>query len=149
MHQLSSRGFTLLELLLSLAVISFIILLGVSSSSEWIKQNQSQLLRDELKAALHYAKLQAIIQQRTLTLEALYDDHNWAKGMVLKSAQQIVHQWKWDYPNWHLCWKGIHGEQTLQFSNYPHQAMDNGRFIMLDSKGKRVWSLVVNRIGRF
>ncbi|TAL61906.1 MAG: pilus assembly protein [Legionella sp.] len=145
---MKERGFALIELVITLFLFVLITILSASSSSELYQKNEALRLRDELKAAMHYAKLQALNRGNKVLLEALSTDRNWAKGMVLKSGNIILYQWQWNHPSWQLRWTGIHGEQQIQLSSHPLQAMSNGRFILSRKNGREEWVLVLNKLGR-
>lgn len=145
---MKAKGFTLLELLICFTLVTVITLISISSASELVKKNESMRILDELKAAVHYAKLQAVNQGAILVLEALDLEWNWAQGMVLKKGDAIVHQWQWKHSNWQLRWIGVSGEHLVKLSSSPLQAMSNGRFVLTQNNGKREWSVVLNKLGR-
>lgn len=149
-----NNGFTLMELICTLAVLSLLTFLGIASTSDLLKRNEQQIILDELNTAIKYAKMQAIHINKPMYLFSLNDQGNWAKGMRLqirniKTQQfELIHQWQWHHPQWLISWSGINGSDFLQVPSNPSTAIANGSFDLYNiGTGKHLF-LKINRLGR-
>lgn len=115
-------------------------------------KNEKQRLVDELKTAMHYAKIQAISRGYSVSLVPIDPNLSWTKGMQLvrlhKKLNQIevLYQWSWHYSNWNIDWKGVLSQQ-IKFSPNPLNALSNGRWRIMNRYSKERFELVLNRIG--
>jgi prepilin-type N-terminal cleavage/methylation domain-containing protein len=146
------KGFTLLELLIGLTVCGFLLFSGLVSWSQWRQKNERQLLINEIKTAIHYAKIQAISYGRPLLLSSKNSNHDWSKGMnltlVQRDSKQLLHQWGWENPNWTVRWLGVNGLNNIIITGSASNALNNGRFILKNKNTGETIELVLNRLGR-
>lgn len=56
----SSRGFTLIELMVGLTIMVFLLMSGVSSMSEWIRNSQMRSAAESIINGLHSARAEAV-----------------------------------------------------------------------------------------
>ncbi|MFJ1267767.1 GspH/FimT family protein [Legionella lytica] len=148
------KGFTLLELLLTLMLLLSLSLVAVASYSSFLHKNERQTLIDELKNSIAYAKTQALILNSPVVLTSLNDSLNWASGLRLsiknKKTNKIetLYQWQWQHPRWQLSWIGARSGNRIIFSNNPANAMCNGRFILTSRDNDEPTEIILNRLGR-
>ncbi|MBA1244059.1 GspH/FimT family pseudopilin [Pseudomonas japonica] len=74
----ASLGYSLLELLVAIAVLVAIAGLAVPNFRVLIATHERQLLADELSSSLRAARMEAINRNRTVIVQAMEED--WAKG---------------------------------------------------------------------
>lgn len=148
------KGFTLIELLTTMLLFVILSTLAVSSYSYLFKQNEQQTIVNELKAAIHYAKIQAISLGTPLTLTSLDGTKNWSKGMLLgkfnRRTKKIerFYQWQWRHPGWELAWVGARSFEKIIFSNTPASAISNGHFTLINRDTNQKVVIILNRLGR-
>ncbi|WP_133135388.1 GspH/FimT family pseudopilin [Legionella rowbothamii] len=148
------KGFTLLELLITMMLLVSLSMVAIASYSYFLRKNERQTLIDELKNSVQYAKSQALILNSNVVLTPLDDSLNWANGLRLitknKKTNKIetLYQWQWHHPRWQLSWSGVHPGNRIIFSNNPAHAMCNGRFILANRDQDERAEIILNRLGR-
>ena len=148
------KGFTLLELLITMVLLVTLSTIGVASYSYLLQKNEQQTIVDELKTIVQYAKIQALILGKPVFLSSLSDTSNWSDGIVLsvrstKSNKiEVLYQWKWHHPQWSLTWNGMSASDKVVFSNNPTSAISNGRFTLINFNTHQQVNFILNRLGR-
>ena len=148
------NGFTLIELICTLVVLSLLALIGMATCTDLIRRNDQQVLFDDLNTAISYAKMQAIHLNKPLYLFPLKQDANWAKGIMLKQLNQhtqkfeLIHQWQWHHSQWLVSWSGANGGDFMIVAHNPSRAMSNGSFDLYNIGSKTHLYLKINRLGR-
>lgn len=149
-----SKGFTLIELLFTLFLVSVILLYGLMSFSSLLSRNEKQVILDEIRLIVNYAKIQAINSGKTLCLSSLNKTANWSNGAQLLEGVQsstqtsIVHQWQWYHPHWIIKWSGITSSEKIVISPDPLRAISNGHFNVINPHTKEEIVITLNRLGR-
>ncbi|CAA6813655.1 MAG: Unknown protein [uncultured Thiotrichaceae bacterium] len=69
-----TNGFSLVELIVSIAILSVLVSMGAPSFKEFIKQNEVYVGSEELHRALFYTRSQALKWKQTVYLCLLNDD---------------------------------------------------------------------------
>lgn len=147
------KGFTLLELLIVLSILALISLFSMASYSVFLEKNEQQIIVDEIKSAVHYAKMEAVSHGHQVALAPLDIHSDWSKGIVMTQLDKkinkeiVVHQWQWSHRHWSLTWSGVNSEKII-FSNNPVSAISNGTFTLASMRSKTQKVIVLNRIGR-
>ncbi|HHF7365294.1 TPA: GspH/FimT family pseudopilin [Legionella bozemanae] len=148
------KGFTLLELLITMALFLSLSIVGIGSYTYFIRKNEQKVLIDELRTVIQYAKLQAIILGSSVSLAPLDASSSWSNGMILnflnKKTNKIepIYRWQWSHPCWDLNWEGARSTNQIVFSIYPGQAISNGRFILINKNTHEQVIIILNRLGR-
>jgi prepilin-type N-terminal cleavage/methylation domain-containing protein len=148
------KGFTLLELLITMVLLTILATLSVSSYSYLVHKNEQQVIIDELKTAVQYAKMQALILGKSVSLEPIDQSFNWAHGLLLSTWNNKIHQsetlyqWQWHHPHWQLTWKGVYSKDKILFSDNPGGAISNGHFILINISTAQNKMIILNRLGR-
>ncbi len=158
-------GYTLIELLVVLAVVAIVTLAATSSFyfSSGAKKAHTELI--ELKAALEYAKYQAITRSETVTVcpsedGKTCDTKSWSKGVVIfedKNADRSIETEDKvlrvlpalrDHEN--LVWRGFPNYAYLQFLPDGLMKGNNGTFVLCIGAGKNLIAqgLIISKTGR-
>jgi prepilin-type N-terminal cleavage/methylation domain-containing protein len=88
MH-LHSRGFTFLELLVTLTIVGVMISLAIPVFSSLHKQQQINLITKSLNQTINFARLQAVFRKENIFIEPK-DNDNWQKGWNIKTENKIT-----------------------------------------------------------
>ncbi|AUH72882.1 GspH/FimT family pseudopilin [Legionella sainthelensi] len=151
---MKARGFTLLELLITMTLFASLLTISISSYSYFMRKNEQQIIIDELRNAMQYAKVQAMINGNSVFLMPLDVSLNWSKGMTLNflnkqtNQVEVIYQWQWSHPRWSLHWIGVSSDNKIVFSHNPSQAMCNGHFSLINNNTHEQITLTLNRLGR-
>lgn len=152
----AKQGFTLLECLLSLALIAIIALFSIPLGVNWYTNNQLELRKQELITLINYARTKAYLLGENLTLTPLPGSEDWSKGALLfidnpnhqyTSNDKLLHRWQWSEQTVQLQWYGFHSKRYLLFSPNFQQLATNGHFVIQTSHFKPVL-LTINRFAR-
>ncbi|MCL9684251.1 GspH/FimT family pseudopilin [Legionella maioricensis] len=148
------KGFTLIEVLITLIFLAGLSLLSISSASFLTYKNERQTLIDEIRTAIQYAKIQAITLGHPVYLAPVDTSLNWSKGMILaqynnkKNTSAPLYQWRWHHPRWNITWTGAGALNKIMLSNNPVSAISNGQFVLFNSYTKERVVIVLNKLGR-
>lgn len=153
----NQSGVTLVELMICLAIIGIICCVALPLTPKLYKQNQSQVIEDQIRYAIRLAKMQAIIRGERLILTHRNDTLDWSSGMALyveKSSHkklpehgQLLHEWQWPKSLVSVEWKGFQSKNYLRFEpELSHSAINGVFYIAVGNEPLK--KLVINRIGR-
>jgi type IV fimbrial biogenesis protein FimT len=99
-HPRNGAGFTLIELMIGIAIAAIILTLGIPSFSEVIRNNRIAVQSNELVSALHLARSEAIKRSATVRVCSSTDgatcanNASWATGwVVLDVAGNVLRTW--------------------------------------------------------
>lgn len=85
---MTHRGFTLIELMIVLAVAAILISVGVPSFNNTIKNNRLSTQANELITSLNYARSEAIKRGTSITLNS--DTTNWHLGWTINDNDDAI-----------------------------------------------------------
>lgn len=125
--------------------------LGAISFTHFKNKNERQVILDEIRTAVLYAKTQSLQQGKPVYLTTLDGENNWAKGMRLScvdAQEDILYQWQWHHPEWYVSFKGARNNKGIIFSNKPAQAISNGKFTLTNRQTREEIIVILNRLGR-
>lgn len=91
MSEASSRGFTLIELMVALVLIAILAVMAVPSFRSFTANQQVKTASYDLLAALNYARSEAIKRNENVTVAAVGDD--WAAGWQVTSGATVLKAW--------------------------------------------------------
>lgn len=150
-HARRAAGFTLLEILMCLVLLSVISFFSLPYTPALYKKNQLQALSSEIKNSVHIAKMQALIEGKSLMLAPLYPA-NWSTGMKLfidspnHQKAKPLYEWRWKSANIHVEWHGFQSNDYLLFASDLRASQTNGYFLIKNANQQI--KLMVNRLGR-
>ena len=148
------QGFTLMELLITMVLISILSTLSIASSTYFIEKNEQQRIIDELRTSIQFAKIQAVQLGNPVYLEPLDSNLNWSKGISISTMNKKTHQLdvfnqrQWHHPRWNLSWSGTSSPNRIMLSNNPASAISNGTFHLINIRTQHRVDIVLNRLGR-
>ncbi|MDR3442361.1 MAG: GspH/FimT family pseudopilin [Legionella sp.] len=148
------KGFTLIELMITVVVVAVLSTIGIASYTYLLRKNEQQTILDELRTAVQFAKIQAMITGRPVYLSPVDALSGWSNGLKLSALNQQTHkmdllyQWQWQHPRWRLTWKGAQASDKIVVSNNPATAITNGRFSLVNVDSHQHVGIILNRLGR-
>lgn len=87
---LCQRAFTLVEMMITIAVLAIVLGIGVPSMSAFIESNRLTSVTNDLLSSLQYARAEALRQRSRVTIcqraansDACDDNGNWANGWLI------------------------------------------------------------------
>lgn len=83
-----ARGFTLIELMIGLALVSTLLGIGVPMFGEFIKDQRAKSTSSDLSVALLLARSEAVKRNTQITLEPAGDGDDWSVGWVIESPNE-------------------------------------------------------------
>ena len=157
-------GVTLLELLISLSVMCFLVLVAVPTGAALVEQVRADSTMNQLRAAYHFARAEAMTRGQTVIFCGSRDkqhcDGSWSHGQIIfvdvKNNQRLESQELLlrEYP-------GLKGGASLQLSAFPsshylrlkpagYNKQQNGTFTYQSAQRQQQYSrqLVISRSGR-
>jgi Tfp pilus assembly protein FimT len=152
----SSRGFTFLELMSYLVILTLFLTCSTSVGVSFYKKNQQRIIAEEIKAAIHFAQLQAVSTGQSLVLTPLDARNDWSNGMLLfmdnpkhhyDSESKLIHKWQWFAKPVHVTWQGFQSKRYLLFTPTINNNTVNGYFMIHAALCNDI-KLTINRIGR-
>jgi len=160
MKHKTESGLTLLELMITIAIISILVLSIPQLSTMLIKQRLNSN-HNELRLLINRARLEALTRQQRITLCPLTSDNlchlNWTdelaifvdtngnrrreEGEVLLFKAQL-------HPTIIIRWSGMGRANSLHFSAQGVTFISNGTFNLCHPEHAETYRLIVNRQGR-
>lgn len=144
-----ASGVSYLELILAILILGVLFSFAVPSIKAIYQKNQLEQMENDIITSVHYARNQAILQQRPLILAPFPENGDWSQGMILTTKDnRIIHQWRWNNHALQIRWCGFLAKDHLLFAAELKQAACNGHFLIESHDGSRLSKLVINRFGR-
>jgi len=95
-----SRAFTLIELMITLAVLAVVVSLVAPSFSNMLQENRLSALTSELQGTLQLARSEAVKRRTNVTVCRSNADQNgcengtnWASGWLMMASNQVLKIW--------------------------------------------------------
>ena len=91
-----SRGFTMIELLIALGLVSILAMLAAPSFAQFIKQERLTKTANELNAVYRYARSEAVKRAQTVMLTK--QDSAWLVEIEVADGRETLRQFASNYP---------------------------------------------------
>ena len=86
------RGFTLLELMVAIAVLAILATVGVPSFRELIQNNRVVTQTNELVSALNFARTEAIKRGRNVRVDVTQADPGWSAEVAVDTTNELLRE---------------------------------------------------------
>lgn len=144
------RAFTLVELMITLALLAILATVAVPAFAELIARNRQLALQDEMLAALNYTRAQAVLSNSVVELcgsgNGSSCQTDWSQGWIIRQASDgKVLRFSQQASGSSLRWRGF--RQHVDFAGNGIGFASNGSFFECDQQ-KLAWLIVLNRQGR-
>lgn len=145
MRRQSKRGFSLLELMITLSIVIIVSAIAIPSVTYLLKNTQEQNLQSQLLRAIQLARTEAMMRHRMVLVSKLHAE--WQDGFAVKIADAPLSLFENKHPSGRLSWRGALGQMDLVF--LPTGYSQNGTFLFYREGSKKpVWAIVINHAGR-
>ena len=84
------HGFTLVELMMALALVGILATLAAPAFKDSIQRSRADSDVNELRAAISFARLEAINKNRSITVAATDQNLGWVAGITVKQENTVV-----------------------------------------------------------
>lgn len=95
------KGFTLIELMITVAVLAIVLSIAAPSFSNILLNNRINTTAHELQAAMQIARSEAVMRKSTVTLcranaalDSCADGTDWSQGWLLIFGDEVLKVWQ-------------------------------------------------------
>ncbi len=155
----NQRGLSILELSTVILILSILIKVAIPSFSQFLMREERSIVLDRLKAAIEFAKQEAFIRTKTITVCASINHrtchpNDWSAGfIVIERDEELPYappNVLYIFPK--LRYGKLHFEQFGSYLNVTADGMtiNNGTFVYCPKNGNRqeADALIVNNMTR-
>lgn len=150
------KGFTLLELLITLGISSLMLGLALLNYQSWLAHNQLELTAHRLVRALQFARTKAIWHRQEITFCGSHDKlqcaDTWQDSWIIlnTSSAKVLRCYPALSPQQNLSWQAAGGGGSVQFGPMGTSLGRNGTFILRHHAkfSKIIWVIRVSSSGR-
>lgn len=147
------NGFSLLELVLVLFLISLIFAFGLPLHSHWHQTQVAWVMQTDIEQAMEQGMQESLVLGEPLRLVPMQGE-DWSFGMALVRETDIgkrplayLYTWPWQQRVWHMTWHGFLSQTFLRFTPDISQLSLNGYFFLEQDHAENI-TILVNRMGR-
>jgi type IV fimbrial biogenesis protein FimT len=144
-------GFTLIESLITLALIAILFAIIAPNFKHFFQQSNNQAIASQLMHAIQFARSQAIINNKKMMMCSSDNQKNcggnWQQGFIIISDSRVLFSAKISIKNAILHWRSFPlSFDHLEFSSKNFQ---NGTFWLCPENAiYPSWAIVLNKSGR-
>lgn len=141
-------GFTLLEIITTIAITSIFLLFATPSWQTWRQQQTIKMLTQQLIQTITFARQQALITHQTIIVCPQSATQNcgndWQNGWIITTfdKQHTFYHFTPTSKQLHLRWQDLRSTNQLTFQPNGTTEGSNGSFYYADCQ------LIINRSGR-
>lgn len=145
------QGFTLVELLITLSMLTILIAIAVPAMADLIARNRQQALLTQIQDTIQKARTKAVLHRQTVVICGSRDTikcvSDWRNGWLTQTETtgQVLTVTQLPAPD-ELRWSGF-GDQRIRFYENGTSHSSNGRFYQC-YRQRVAWQLILNRQGR-
>ncbi|MGP0172027.1 GspH/FimT family pseudopilin [Pseudomonas sp. NCHU5208] len=95
-----NRGFTLIELMVTIAVLAIVVSIAAPSFSNILQENRTLSLTNELQGALQLARSEAVKRGKDITIcrrnaagNGCQNGTDWAGGWIIMAGNLVIKSW--------------------------------------------------------
>jgi len=141
-------GYTLIEVLIILSILSILGICSTSLTRDFIDQNYQMIQVNNLLSALQYTRMVAVRYGKTAAFCGSSDfktcDGQWEKGQIIKVNEQVIRIFSGMKFSDQLLFKSNFGKnQSLAFSPLGFTQGQQGSFYYVSGKGKEGYRIIV------
>lgn len=97
MNSTRTKGFTLIEMMVTVAIMAIVATLAAPSFVEMIRNNRVTTAANDVLSAMQVARSEAIRQRRPITVcagtDACTDSTDWAGGWIVTGPDGVIRVW--------------------------------------------------------
>jgi type IV fimbrial biogenesis protein FimT len=146
---MKNHGFTLLELMIVIAIITIILTLTAINWQPILGRNQLANQLDRLQSYLRYARSTALWRDEIIKVcpysKTMGCGQNWSQGLLIRHQKQIYKILPWP-KNIRLNWNGPHN--LILFGSKGRLASQPGHFTLKKPHTKLYYHLIISRTGK-
>ena len=147
----TKQGFTLIELMITLAILAIVITMAVPAMGKLIATNRQQALLAQVYDAIQRARSTAVLHRQTIVLcgttDATTCSSDWAAGWLTRTEAtgEILNITLLPAAD-ELRWNGF-GDKRIRFHGNGTSPLSTGRFYQCHDQ-RIAWQLILSRQGR-
>lgn len=139
-----SQGFSLLEILISLVIVSIIALFSIQGISDFFEHRKQRVYMQQLYHDLKWARAEAVALNTLVMLQANQD---WCAGWEMRSNSQVLKHREGIKNYCKIIFSGSLSATSFQFAPDGSSNYQNGHFYFYDHE-KVTMKIIVNQLGR-
>jgi len=97
MNRTHNKGFTLIEMMVTVAIMAIVATIAAPSFVDMIRNNRVTTAANDVLSAMQLARSEAIRQRRPITVcagaDACTDSTDWAGGWIVASPDGVIRVW--------------------------------------------------------
>ncbi len=132
-------GFTLLELLVTLAIVGILLTVSLPSYQDFSKKLQTRLMTERIIESLNYARLEALLLKNTITIKPI--NHNYQNGWEIFDQAKLIKIYPASPIS--ITTQQLSRKNTITFQSNGMSEGSNGSFVV-----NQEYKITLNRGGR-
>ena len=160
----TDKAFTLIELLITLLILSILLAIGLPSFSSLVETRKSDMTLAKIKQAIEVAKVRAVVNGRIVTLcksqDGIKCGGSWEQGIItftdanadrtINQDDKLIRYFTFPEAEGRIHWRAFQNRQYLQITSQGFTKFQNGNFTYcpFNKKSYLARQLVINRTAR-